>query len=263
MDQELSEIDIFELQKDFIDLTFFLPWDYKLSADSDYFLELIGIVHHNTEKQPHVGSVHFALMAMHMIFMGIVYNYISILYAASPKKFNNVFIGFHHDLEKGNEEFSWHKLSNINERTIFEFFRYVGIEKPDICNLKKLVDGRNDLSHTNGVYVGDFQEFSQQSQKYLRGADIINQACFHEIKKMYFRFIRSVKVKLVDQEEAVQYLREYFFREYNIGSKIVDKLSDIGLRDYPRTTNSKKFHSGLKKYTEEWSGPSTDLISWR
>lgn len=259
MKEQLSQANILELQKDFIYLALFLPWDYKFPTDDDYFSELIANVHFNVENQPYAGSVHFAIIAMHMIFMGIVYNYIALLRVASPREFDNVLIGFHDRIGDGKKEFSWHNLAYIQERTIFEFFRYVRISKSDIAKFKTLVDRRNGLSHTNGVYVGNLQEFSLRASEYLKSAQVIDKACFLEVKKLYFRFLESIETPIADEEEAAQYIRTYFAREYNVGATAVENLLEIELKDYPKIKDRKKFHAGLKKYTEEWN-PNMDLV---
>lgn len=88
---------------------------------------------------------------------------------------------------------------------------------------------------------------------------MIDSACFSEMKKLYFRFLESIETPIADEEEATQYIRTYFAREYNVGMTTVENLLEIELKEYPKIKDRKKFHAGLKKYTEEWS-VKIDLI---
>lgn len=243
-----------ETVKDFTDLTFYLPWEYKVANDSEYFDGLIGDgVYYNIDRQPIFGSVHLALGAMHMIFMGVVYNYLMILSKSSPEEFNLTLIGFHHIIDKEKDEkLSWHDFSLISESSILDFFRGVGMNKSDIGKIKQMVKRRNDLMHANGVYIKDVEIFKEYSKKYLDCAKTLNQYCFDNVKKLFFEFVKSIEIKINDESEAESYISEYFSREHGISPKAFELLANVKIEDYPRNKNRKVLYDGVQKYLNNW-----------
>lgn len=250
----ISDADNLEITRDFTELTFYLPWKYKITNDSNYFDNLVSDgVYYNINNQPMSGSVHLALGAMHMIFMGVVYNYLIVLNNAFPSEFSLTLIGFHHVVKKEEcNELSWHDFSLISERSILDFFRGVGMNKSNIGKIKEMVDRRNDLMHTNGVYIDDIEKFEEYSKKYLECSEMINQKCFNGVKKLFFDFVKSIKVQFNDDAEAMEYIAEYFSKEYGISPRALDLLKRIKIEEYPDNLNKKLIYDGLKRYSKEW-----------
>jgi len=95
----------------------YLPLKYKNSSDADYFSFLV----HSVDQNYQAENYHFAVVALHMIYMGIVYHYIYGIFRADPKRFEYVLIGFHDRLQvKEIDNISWHSFSNENESTSFK-----------------------------------------------------------------------------------------------------------------------------------------------
>lgn|GEM_PF-6942480 len=246
----MDEIDSLEITKNFTELTYFLPWEYRLKSDSDYFNSLTSDgVYFNIENQPLFGSVHLAIGAMHIIFMGIIYNYLILLSKAVPSDFNNTLIGFHDTIKKEIvNELAWHDFSLVGESPILDFFRVIGMTKSEIGQLKKLVKNRNSLMHANGVYIKDIKSFKDCSEEYLKCAELINKKCFDCIKKLYFDFIVSITIDLNDDSEAENYISQYFSKEYNISARSFDLLAEIPTTDYPQNNNKELIYNGLQRY---------------
>ncbi len=93
----------------------YLPLKYKNPSDTDYF----SFPAHSVEQNYKAENCHFAIVALHMIYMGIVYHYIYGIFRADKKRFEYVLIGFHDRLQvKEIDNISWHSFSNENESTI-------------------------------------------------------------------------------------------------------------------------------------------------
>jgi hypothetical protein len=215
----------------------YLPLQYKEPSDLEYFEFLKSSVLQNYEAK----NYHFALVAVHMIYMGIVYHYIYAISKADKKRFDYVLIGFHDSLEnkkvKDFENLSWHNFSIINESTIFQFYRAVGITKGDIKILKKPVSERNDITHSNGSFVSEESEFEKRLEKYLQNMVKIDDFCRDEYLKLYNKFLRSIKIKILDESEALGYLEQDFIKEYGVNIKTIKWLSRIKKGDYPKNVN--------------------------
>ncbi len=59
----------------------YLPIKYRNPSDADYFSFLV----HSVDQNYHAENYHFAVVALHMIYMGIVYHYIYGIFRADQK----------------------------------------------------------------------------------------------------------------------------------------------------------------------------------
>lgn len=220
----------------------YLPLKYKNPSDADYFAFLF----HSVEQNYQAGNYHFAVVALHMIYMGVVYHYIYGILRADKKRFEYVLIGFHDRLQvKDVDNISWHSFSNENESTIFQFYRAVGIPNDQIGNLKAPVKKRNDILHANGIYLTSEEDFEERSQKYLQNLEKIHQFCVDEYTMLFFQFLDEIKIDIEDKIEAAQYIEEDFIQEFGINSIIIRSLSKIDESEYPE--EKKLFHSVLQE----------------
>ena len=233
----------------------YLSLRYKNSSDLDYFNFLIYSVQQNYEAE----NYHFALVALHMIYMGIVYHYIYGIFKANRKRFEYVLIGFTKKLEqkagdnggvKNLDNISWHNFSVINEKEIFDFYISVGIKKDMLGNLKEPVNRRNSILHANGSYInnGDIDEFEKREVIYLKNIQLIHRHCSSGYKKLYKRFLKGFKIKITDKAEAEEFLTQNFIKEYGINQKIILDLVEISKKDYPK--NIKIFFDVLQEMKE-------------
>ncbi len=221
----------------------YLPLQYKDQSDLEYFQFLT----HSVEQNYNAGNFHFALVALHMIYMGIVYHYIYAIFRADPKKFDLVLIGFHDFLEskkiKDFSNLSWHNFSIINEAHIFQFYRAIGLNKGDVKTLKNPVNNRNDLLHTNGSFLADENRFDELAQQYLQNLQKIHNACQPKYEKLYNKFLRSIKIKPT-KEEAEEFLAQDFIKEYGTNQQVIKDLSKKPKSSY--IANTKIFFQVLK-----------------
>jgi len=223
----------------------YLPLKYKNPTDAEYFDFLVQSVEQNYEAQ----NYHFAIVALHMIYMGIVYQYTYGIFRADPKRFEYVLIGFHDHLQiRDINELSWHSFSNENESTIFQFYLAVGIPKDEIGKLKAPVKQRNDILHANGTFITNEEEFEGQSQTYLSNLEKIHKYCAKEYEKLFFQFLDQIKIEIFDENEALQYIEDDFIPEFNINSVIINTFSKIAKERY--LMEKQVFYSAIRRLTE-------------
>ncbi len=223
----------------------YLPIKYKNPSDADYFSFLA----HSVDQNYLAENYHFAVVALHMIYMGIVYHYIYGIFRADPKRFEYVLIGFHDRLQvKEIDNISWLSFSNENESTIFQFYRAVGIPNDQIGNLKAPVKKRNAILHTNGIYLTSEDDFEDRSQKYLQNLERIHQFCADEYKTLFLLFLKEIKIAVENEAEATQYLEGDFIQEFGINSITLRTLSKIDESKYPE--EKKFFYSAIQEKVE-------------
>ena len=224
----------------------YLPLRYKNEADFNYFSFLAKSV----EQNYNAGNFHFAVIALHMIYMGIVYHYIYGIYRADKTRFDCVLIGFHEKLKiKSNDDISWQTFSKENESVIFQFYRAVGIPNDLIGDLKSPVQTRNTYLHANGAYLDSSEGFEKLSIAYLRNLNKIDDFCMGEYKKLYFSFIDEIMIDVEDMEEASQYIDTDFIQEFGINNIILKELCKIKDSEYP---DSKKiFYYAIKNMFDD------------
>lgn len=223
----------------------YLPLAHKRQGDYDYFNFLIDSVQKNYDAE----NYHFSLVAIHMIYMGIVYHYIYGIYKADKKRFDYVLIGFHDMLKNDGEvsdfnDMSWQNFSVINESTIFQFYRAVGISNDQIGNLKNPVKTRNDYLHANGTYLSNEEDFEKQVQVYLKNLEKIHQFCFNEYRILFSKFLGEIKIEIQDEGEAGEYLNNDFVREN--GANIII-LRDLLKDSYTKGKNIELIINAIKK----------------
>ena len=87
------------------------PLKYKNPSDVNYFAFLM----HSVDQNYQAENFHFAVVFLHMIYMGIVYHYIYGIFRADQKWFAYVLIGFHDRLQvKEIDNISWYPFKNRN-----------------------------------------------------------------------------------------------------------------------------------------------------
>ena len=153
-------------------------------------------------------------------------------------------IGFERDF-KNIDDLSWQEFSKINERTIFDFYKAVGIPQDKIKDMKKLVNVRNDCVHANGVVLANNEELEKHVEAYLENLETINEFCKKEFEKLYLEYLFEIKIDVEDVEEAKQYLEDDFFQKYGLNIAIINELSQVPLELYP--TNTQIFFTAINQ----------------
>ncbi len=230
----------------------FIPLYFNTPDDKDYF----AFLRHSIEQNFNAQNYHFSLVAMHMMYMGIVYHYIFWIYKADPKRFDHMLIGFHDMLKIASlDDITWHLFVNCDESAIFQFYRAVGIPKDQIGNLKRPVKVRNDMLHANGKYLATLDEYELKITEYIRYLSKIHDHCKDEIKVLYHGFLGSIKLKIETEDEAKSYLEQDFFQLYSMNLASMKTLKRIGYSSYSgRPINAKTIKNALILISEDWGG---------
>lgn len=125
----------------------YLPVSYKNPTEKEYveFLWDAFLTNYNNEKYP------FAFLSYHMLFMCFVYFEIWQIKENCADDFQKAMIGFSKDMEKELlESKTPFALWQVNESSVFRFFKLIGLENSDIGRFTKIVKDRNDAAHSNG-----------------------------------------------------------------------------------------------------------------
>jgi hypothetical protein len=211
----------------------YIPLKFIRHTDSEYFEYLVRSLEHNYYAE----YFNFALLPLHMIYMGIVYHYIYGIYKANHERFKCVMIGFERDF-KNIDNLSWQEFSKINERTIFDFYKAVGVPQDKIIKMKKIVDVRNDCVHANGIILSSYEELEKHVDAYFDYLETINEFCKEEFQKLYLEYLNEIKIDVEDVKEAKQYLEDDFFQKYGLNIAIINDLSQVPLEKYPVNTHT-------------------------
>lgn len=171
-----------------------------------------------------------AFSHLHILYMVFVYTQLLRISQEKKIEFDFCWIGFPSQekdfLKNPSSPFSF---SQINEKTVFRFFRLVGFDDSEIGEVSCLVNKRNDHLHANGkIFFEDEGEFEEQVMIYLQKMQkiITKQIVFLEdiyttITKGYtsdYQFTRD------DFENA--FGAPYFFSEYEL-KLLSDQKTDI------------------------------------
>jgi len=228
----------------------FVPVYFSSPDDKEYFAFLRHSIEQNYEAQ----NYHFSLVAMHMMYMGIVYHYIFWIYKADPKRFDHILIGFHDALQITSiDSISWHMFVGCGESNIFQFYRAVGIPKDQIGNLKQPVKVRNDMLHANGKFLSSIEDYDLKTNEYLRYLHKIHNYCKDELKSLFFVFLDSIELKIETEDEAKGYIKQELLQKYNLNQVTIENLSKIGHTTYTgRPINAKIIKGALKSIADDW-----------
>jgi hypothetical protein len=126
----------------------YLPLSFKSPTETEYkkFLWESFEVNYNAEKYP------FAFIAFNMLYMSFVYFEIWQIQQNRPNDFEMAMIGFdnikENQLLNATTPFGF---SVINESKVLRFLKLINCENNRIGNFAKIVQKRNDSSHSNGV----------------------------------------------------------------------------------------------------------------
>lgn len=228
----------------------YLPMRYK-GRDPEYFEFLIESVGSNYSAE----NYHFAFVGLHMIYMGIVYHSIYAISQADSGQFENVLIGHHNalNIRDSSKVESWHSFSRINESTVFEFYRAVGIPPDKIGDLKAPVSKRNDAVHANGLYLSNKEEFDKNSTEYLRNLEKIQEFCSQVYEKLFFQFLKGFQTEIADADEGKLRLEEFIY-DYGVSIKSLERLALIQEKEYPHNAecpyNTKFIYNAIQDMLE-------------
>ena len=228
------------------DIFQYLPIKYLSQNDAYYFEFLKDSVVQNYSNK----NYNFAIISLHIIYMGIVYQYLYRIYRADVNRFKNVLIGFFHDIFQGRSEdfssLSWQNFSVIPEKTICEFYRVVGMNKDKIGVLKKVISDRNDIMHATGSFIGEELTFDDGLKKYMNCLDIIHKACTKENTNLFLNYIKGVEININSIDDVLLYIEDDFIKRYMLNYCVVLQIAEISKEGYPK--DKKVFYDALQEY---------------
>jgi len=156
--------EIFELNK-------YFPYSITEPDQRNY------ILHHldNIQKCIENNLYSSAFPHLHIVYMSFVYFQLLRISKEKNIEFNLCWIGFPNEekdfLTKPDSPFSFHR---IKEKTVFRFFRLLGLTDSSISNISSVVNNRNEALHANGlINCSTEHEFINEVNNYLRVMDKI------------------------------------------------------------------------------------------
>ena len=135
MDESL----IYELQS-------YLPIQYKDSATVDYLWYLFS----ELQKSIEWNSYSWIFLNIHLIYMTFIYIQIVRIYEFRKDNFSYAWIWIKEKEKNFEKNPIPSTLSEINEVTIFRFFRLIWFDDQSIANISWLIDYRNNMLHAKG-----------------------------------------------------------------------------------------------------------------
>lgn len=194
------------------ELANYMPASYKRVSDLEYVNFLWDSFQSNYEQEKY----QFAYLGYHMIFMSFTYfNVWQIKNSLNPE-FKNA-LALKDNIEKDFlEATSPFVFSQENERSIFGFLKLVDCPKDKIGKYKKLVDIRNEISHSNGnIYFKDAASFEIKIDEILRCAKEIQAFSKPVIEESYKTFL----LESWDEEERefsdpIDQIKEIFIHQH-------------------------------------------------
>ena len=131
-----------------VELGNYLPLSFKTPKEQEYIEFLWDAFQSNYENKKY----QFAFLAYHMLTVSFVYFNIWQIKQTEPKDFAMGHIGFGKDIEKSLlEATSPFVFSTVNERTMLRFLKLIACDNGKIGSYAKLVDDRNESSHTTAT----------------------------------------------------------------------------------------------------------------
>ncbi len=161
----------------------------------------INFLKEEVEKNIKVEAFQSAYLITHMIFMFYVYCCIWKIKKIHTDRYNYGIIGFPKYRDGNNDDVDLRKLDSVfdlslvAEKTVFDVFQLIEMERSEISQLKKAVDKRNNIAHSTGQISFSSQEsFADGIIKIVKYCERIN--CTMEkslIRPAYENFLLSNK----------------------------------------------------------------------
>lgn len=167
---------------------------------------------------------------LHILYM--IFVYIQLLRIAKEKsqEFQFCWIGFPSQekdfLKNPSSPFSF---SQIQEKTVFRFFRLVDFDDGLIANISALVNKRNDHLHANGkLFFETSDDFEKEVETYINNIQTIIKKQSDFLQNIYTTIIQGYETsfEMTKDEIETNFADPYYFSEYEL-KLLVDGKSDI------------------------------------
>ena len=229
------------------ELANYLPLSFKTPKEQEYIEFLWDAFETNYTH----GKYQFAFLAYHMLTMSFVYFNIWQIKQTEPKDFAMGLIGFGRDIEKLLlEATSPFVFSTVNERSILRFLKLIACDNSKIGTYAKLVDDRNDSTHSNGnIFFSTEAALDIKITEILRVVEEIQSHSKPVIEHAYREFLLQ-KYNPDEREypDSKDQIREVLIHG-NYLSQADIKICvafDLGIfADYPEYKNMRELHEAL------------------
>ena len=151
------------------------------------------------EKNVKSEAFQSAYLTAHMIFMFYVYCCIWKIKKIYTERYNYGIIGFPKYRDANNDDIDLRKLDSlfdlslVAEKTVFDVFQLIEMDRAEISQLKKSVDRRNNIAHSTGqISFSSQKEFAEGMLKIVKHCERIH--CILEknlIRPAYESFLVS------------------------------------------------------------------------
>lgn len=182
----------------------YLPNYYCTEKEQEYlsFLWDTFVCNYENEKYQ------FSFLAYHMLFMMFVYFSIWKIKTVRPECFQKALIGFGKDIEKKfMDAVTPFSFSELNERSIFRFFKLIGFDNGKIGQWIKIIDKRNDVAHSNGnIFFESQEQLDEKIANIIECVDQIQQ----NMKDILFAIYEN---SLKEEDESFEHFQEVLLRQ--------------------------------------------------
>ena len=157
---------------------------------------------------------------LHILYM--IFVYIQLLRIAKEKsqEFQFCWIGFPSQekdfLKNPSSPFSF---SQIQEKTVFRFFRLVDFDDGVIGNISSLVNKRNDHLHANGkLFFETGEDFEKEVEIYINNMQTIIKKQLDFLQNIYQTIIQGYETgfEMTRDEIETNFADQYYFSEYEL-----------------------------------------------
>ena len=220
----------------------YLPRSFKTEKEQEY----IGFLWDTFQANYEGGKYQFAFLAYHMLYMSFVYFIIWQIKKNRPDDFSKALVGFSKDVENGflnaTSPFSF---SEVNESSIFRFFKLIGCDNSKIGNYTKLVKERNDIAHSNGNIFFNAQETIDE--KIMEALKLVDEIQQHS-KKLVLNCFESFLIENHDPEkreyfDASDHIREMLVHENYLSQKDIEVCLNYDIAHL----SNEKYYKKIKK----------------
>jgi hypothetical protein len=240
------------MNEDAFQILDYLPYQYKTVREEEYINFLWETFEVNSEKEKY----QFAFIAYHMLFMSFVYFSIWKIKINREKDFAKALIGFSKDCEKNMMNASSpFAFSEINESSIFRFFKLVGCENDKIGEFTKIVKTRNDISHSNGnIFFNSQDSLDEKINEVLQCIFKIQEHTECIIENIFKQFLKNnwdsnAREWLDDGDQ----IREILIRKNYFSKKDIEHCLTFDINLLKQEKSFTKIKKLFKTFQKEYS----------
>lgn len=226
----------------------YLPLSFKTKSDQEYIQFLWDTFETNYTHN----KFQFAFLAYHMLTMSFFYFNIWQIKQTEPGDFKKGLIGFSKDIEKDLlDATSPFVFSKVNERSILRLLKLIECDNSKIGTYTKLVDDRNDSTHSNGnIFFSTQAALDNKISEILRVVYEIQTHSISVIEHCYQNFLlESSDIDDRQYVDDIDQIREVLIHSNYMSEKDIKICRDfdlINLTGMTVTDGINSLHEALK-----------------